>query len=76
MKLKPDLIGAQRAGVGRRMGWMAALLSAGASKTGQKAINKLLFDRPDAAKAAGSLIRKRKGLFGSASVPLMLEATQ
>lgn len=55
---------------------MAALLSAGASKTGQKAINKLLFDRPDAAKAAGSLIRKRKGLFGSASVPLMLEATQ
>lgn len=55
---------------------MAALLSAGASKTGQKAINKLLFDRPNAAKAAGSLIRKRKGLFGSASVPLMLEATQ
>lgn len=55
---------------------MAALLSAGASKTGQKAINKLLFDRPDAAKAAGTLIRKRKGLFGSASVPLMLEATQ
>ena len=26
MKLKPDLIGAQRAGVGRRMGWIAALL--------------------------------------------------
>ena len=61
--------------VARALG-AAALLSAGASKTGQKAINKLLFDRPDAAKAAGSLIRKRKGLFGSASVPLMLEATQ
>lgn len=26
MKLKPDLIGAQGAGVGRRMGWIAALL--------------------------------------------------
>lgn len=54
----------------------ALLASTPYTKVGQKAVAKALLDRPDAAKAAGSLIRKRKGLFGSASVPLMLEATQ
>jgi len=53
---------------------MAALLAAGGSKAGQVTLNKALFSRPAAAKALGSAISKRKGLFGSASIPLLLES--
>lgn len=53
---------------------LAALLAAGGTKTGQAALNKVLFDRPAPASAFGALIRKHKGLFGSAAVPLLLEA--
>lgn len=52
----------------------AAILSAGGTKTGQKALNRMLFDRPDIVVDAGRFIRKKKGLFGSATVPLLLEA--
>lgn len=53
---------------------LAALLAAGGTKTGQAALNKALFDRPQALSQVGALIRKHKGLFGSASIPLALEA--
>lgn len=53
---------------------LMALLRGGASKAGQKAMSKALFDRPDSLKALGTAINKRKGLFGAASIPLMLEA--
>jgi len=52
---------------------MAALLMLGGSKAGQKAIKAALFDRPKSARAIGSAIRKRKGLFGSAPAPLLIE---
>lgn len=54
----------------------AAILSAGGTKTGQKTLNRMLFDRPDIVVDAGRFIRKKKGLFGSASFPLLLEAQQ
>lgn len=60
-------------GAGTALG-LLALLRGSASKAGQKAINKALFDRPDSLKALGTAINKRKGLFGSATIPLMLEA--
>ena len=60
-------------GAGYTLG-LLALLRGGASKAGQKAINKALFDRPDSLKALGTAINKRKGLFGAAAIPLMLEA--
>jgi hypothetical protein len=53
---------------------IGALLALGGTKGGQAALNKALFDRPQALSQVGSLIRKHKGLFGSASVPLALEA--
>lgn len=53
---------------------LAALLAAGGTKAGQKAIGDLLFERPRAMRDFGTLVRKHKGLFGSAAVPLALEA--
>ena len=53
---------------------LMALLRGGASKAGQKAMSKAPFDRPDSLRALGTAINKRKGLFGAASIPLMLEA--
>ena len=53
-----------------------AMLRGGGSKVGQKALNKTLFDRPDVLKRVGAAIGKRKGLFGTAAVPLMLEANK
>ena len=53
---------------------IAALLAAGGTKGGQKALNKMLYARPKSAKAVGALIRKRKGLLGTASIPLALES--
>lgn len=54
---------------------LAALALANTS-TGQKALKKALIDRPGPIKAAGAKVRKRAGLFGSASVPLLLEGSQ
>lgn len=53
----------------------AALLAATPyTKRGGSAVAKALLDRPDSLKALGTAINKRKGLFGSAAIPLMLEA--
>jgi len=53
----------------------AALLAATPyTKRGGSAVAKALLDRPDSLKALGTAINKRKGLFGAASIPLMLEA--
>lgn len=44
------------------------------TKAGQKLAAKVLLgDRPKSVKAVGSTIRKRKGLFGSAAAPLLIE---
>lgn len=55
---------------------IAGLLAMGGTKTGQKAISKLLFDRPAALKGVKGrrAVRKLQGLFGSAAVPLALES--
>lgn len=53
---------------------LSAALAGGGSKGAQKALSKLLFDRPQSARATGALIRKAKGLIGSAMVPFMLES--
>lgn len=65
--------GAQTGGL-MSLGLLAAL-AAGGTKGGQKALNKVLFDRPAALRSpkAGRAIGKLRGLFGSAAVPLMLE---
>lgn len=55
---------------------IGALLALGGTKGGQAALNKVLFDRPAPASAFGALVRKHKGLLGSAFVPLALEANK
>ena len=55
-----------------RMGALAALPAAAYTKQGQKAISAILLDRPDALRQFGESVRRRKGLFGSAAVPLAL----
>lgn len=53
----------------------AALLGLAAApytKAGQKAVAKALLDRPDKVKELGKAIRKKKGLFGSATLPFTL----
>lgn len=52
---------------------LGAALTAGGTKRGQAILTKILADRPDAAKALGRAIRKRKGLFGSSALPFFLE---
>ena len=52
---------------------LLALLAAGGTKGGQAAIAKALFNRPASLDRFGGAILKRKGLFGSAAVPLLLE---
>jgi hypothetical protein len=66
-----DLIGWDKTGAA--LGLLGAL-AAGGTKTGQAAINKALFDRPDSLSQVGALIRKYKGLLGTASIPLALES--
>lgn len=54
----------------------AAVLGAlglGGTKTGQRALEKLLFERPAVLKRAGRAIGKRKGLFGTATLPFLIE---
>jgi hypothetical protein len=53
-------------------GLTAGTLALLASKWGQKALVSALLDRPAAATAVGKKLAKRKGLFGSATVPLLL----
>lgn len=60
----------QGAGTGAAL---AVLLAAGGTKAGQKALQKLLIDRPAVLKKVGRSIGKRKGLFGTASLPLLIE---
>ena len=50
------------------------LASLAYTKLGSKGLNAALIKRPKALKALGSAVSKRKGLFGAASVPLMLES--
>ncbi len=50
------------------------LASLAYTKLGSKGLNAALIKRPKALKAFGSEVSKRKGLFGAASVPLMLES--
>lgn len=45
-----------------------AVASGAYSRTGQKVLNRVLFDRPEALRQLGRNVRKRKGLFGSAAV--------
>lgn len=49
-----------------------ALAVLGGTKTGQKALQKVLIDRSPRAVALGKAIRNRRGLFGSASLPLLI----
>jgi hypothetical protein len=47
-------------------------LALGGTKTGQKALNAALFGRPAKAEMLGRAIKRRSGLFGSASLPLLI----
>lgn len=49
-----------------------AILTAGGTKTGQKALAKALLDRPDALKTTGRWLNARSGLFGRAMIPMTL----
>lgn len=59
------------AGAGTSAAVMLALL-AGGTKTGQKAVQKLLIDRPVVAQQLGRQIRNRAGIFGHAALPLLV----
>lgn len=50
----------------------AGLLAAGGTRAGQNLTGAILNSRPAAARQLGQAIRKRKGLFGSAAVPLLV----
>lgn len=60
-------------GLGSAGATLAALTALG-SRRGQKALETILLDRPDALKRFGEGMRRRKGLFGSAAVPIALSA--
>lgn len=63
----------QGAGTGAGVSTLATLaLLAGGTKTGQKAAQKLLIDRPQTMKMLGNAIRNRAGIFGSAALPFAL----
>lgn len=49
-----------------------AILTAGGTRTGQKALAKALLDRPDALKTTGKWLNARSGLFGRAMIPMTL----
>ena len=57
-----------------KIGAALALLTAGGTRKGQKALEAIALDRPDALKRFGEQMRRRKGLFGSAAVPIALTA--
>jgi hypothetical protein len=63
----------QGAGTGAGVSTLAMLaLLAGGTKTGQKALQRLVIDRPATMKQLGRQIRNRTGLFGSATLPAMI----
>lgn len=85
----PAAIGGSAAGFGALLGGQegaatgagtslaaTAILALGGTKAGQKLITEAISGRPAAVKALGAKIRKKGGLFGSASVPLALEANK
>jgi hypothetical protein len=49
-----------------------ALLTAGGTKTGQRTLQRMLFDRPAQAQMVGRAIQNKRGLFGSAALPLLI----
>lgn len=51
---------------------LAGLLMAGGSRNIQDLAIKGLFDRPQNLRAAGEILNRRKGLFGSATIPLFV----
>lgn len=53
-----------------------ALLTAGGSRTGQKVLGDIIYKRPQIAQDVGNALRRRKGLFGTAAVPLALNSGQ
>lgn len=55
---------------------IAALLSASGSKAGQKALTKVLMERPKVLQDFGAFIRKQQGLLGTAAAPLFIKASQ
>jgi hypothetical protein len=59
-------------GAGTGLG-ILGLLSAGATKPGQKLLIKALIDRPDWLKTFGGQIGQQSGLFGRAAVPLLMD---
>lgn len=58
-------------GAGLSTAAMLALL-AGGTKTGQRALQRAIIDRPATMKQLGRQIRNRTGLFGSASLPFVI----
>ncbi len=52
---------------------LLAILALGASKPGQKGLSEMLFNRPDSLTAFGRKVGQSKGLFGTATVPLLLQ---
>lgn len=52
---------------------LGTLLAIGGTKQGQAVLTKLLADRPAVARKLGGVIRKHKGLLGSAAIPFALE---
>lgn len=59
------------AGVGAPLA-VGALLAAGGTKGGQKALTKLLLERPKKARQLGLELKKRGGIFGSAALPFVI----
>ncbi len=68
----PGAAGGATSGLATGVG-ITALLAAAATKPGQKALVAALTKRPTAVRKAARVIRKRKGLFGSAAAPLAIE---
>lgn len=52
---------------------LLGLLALGGTKAGQKTLQKLLIDRPDNVRRLGKSVGKKSGLFGSATIPFLLE---
>lgn len=67
--------GGDAAGAGTGAGTSAAataLLLLGGTKAGQKVLQKAIIDRPATAQILGNTMKRRMGLFGSASLPFVI----
>lgn len=69
-----DVASGGGAGAGAALAALA-LAGLGGTKAGQRQLGKVLFERPQVMKKLGEVVRtgKRKGLFGAAAVPFLLE---